>query len=164
MDAIELLTQQHREVDRLFARLEGARKADQPALFVELARILRRHAFLEEEIFYPGVRRAETDDTVGDALEDHETVETLLANIEETGVAHQSFFSKLTALRDDVQAHVRMEETELFPQVRELLGEDELRTLGRDLLDATQEWDDEDHSETEQLNPQPQTSVQPALD
>jgi hemerythrin superfamily protein len=164
MDAIELLTQQHREVDRLFARLEGAPKADQPALFAELARLLRRHAFIEEDIFYARVRREATDDLVGDALEDHETVASLLENIEETGVAHQSFFAKVTALRDDVRAHVKTEETELFPLVRELFGEDDLRTLGRELLEATEEWDEEDKGETELVEPVPQTLIQPPLD
>jgi hemerythrin-like domain-containing protein len=164
MDAIELLTQQHREVDRLFARLEGARKAEQSKLFEELSRMLRRHAFIEEEIFYERARRAETEDTVSDALDDHEMVEELLLSIEETGVAHQSFFSKVTSLRDNVRAHVKMEETELLPQVRALLGEDDLRTLGREMLEAWEEWDEEDQGETAQLDPTPQTLAHSPLE
>jgi len=164
MDALELLEQQHREVDRLFARVEGARKSEQGAIFELIAEALRKHSFLEEEIFYPGVRRAQTEDLVGDALEDHETIERLLQDIEETGVVHQSFFTKLTALREYVQDHVKDEEQELFPRVRELLSEDELRTMGSDMQASSEEWEEEDHAETEQVEPQPQTSQEPQLD
>lgn len=164
MDAIELLSQQHREVEKLFARVEGARKGGQAELFDELAEALRLHTFLEETIFYPGVRRAETSELVGDAFEDHDTVKRLLEDIEETGVAHQSFFSKLTALRDYVREHVREEESELFPKVRQLFSQDDLETMGRDLESSAEEWEQEDQGTTELVEPTPQTLQEPALD
>src|SRR5512144_2754269 len=62
LNAMDLLTAQHRYVEKLFAHIakeEGARKS---VAFRELADILAIHAAVEERIFYPAVKSASTDD------------------------------------------------------------------------------------------------------
>jgi len=160
MDALELLEGQHREVDRLFLRVEGARKEEQSEVFDTVAELLRQHAYIEQEVFYPGVRHAQTEPWVRDALEDHEVVERLLRDIEDTGVLHPSFFTKLTALREYVEEHVEDEEQALFPLVRELLSEGELDRLGRELEASFEEWEEEDPAETPTVEPRAQAVVE----
>jgi len=160
MDAIELLTRQHREIERLFARVEGGRGTDQHSFFLQLARALRLHTFLEEQIFYPAARKS-AEDLVNDSFEDHDTMKRLLTDAEDLGTEHQSFSVQLTDLREAVQDHLRSEEQDLFPQVRKALGADELETMGSDMESSAEEWEQEDTGTTEQLEPQPQTLVEP---
>jgi hypothetical protein len=163
MDAIELLTQQHREVERLFARVEGGRGRDQQAYFIQLARALRLHMYLEEQIFYPAARKGRTASLVSDAFEDHDTVKQLLAEAEELGAEHQAFSSRLATLRESVSEHVRWEEQELFLLARQELGAEELESLGNELESSALEWEQEDSGATEPVRPQPQTRVEPPM-
>jgi len=57
MNAVKMLKQQHREVEKLFERLESARSAEpRRKIFEEIADALAVHAAIEERHFYPGVR------------------------------------------------------------------------------------------------------------
>src|SRR6266850_440469 len=69
LDAVDLLKAQHRRVEDLFGEIEkahGKRKGD---LFDELADALAIHAAVEEEIFYPAVKMAETEQVLREAVE-----------------------------------------------------------------------------------------------
>jgi len=68
MDAIELLDAQHRDVERLFSQLEGARGERKARLFRELADLLAIHATIEENHFYPMVKTNDTEDLVMESL------------------------------------------------------------------------------------------------
>jgi hemerythrin superfamily protein len=77
MDAIELLTQQHEEVDELFEKFEKAiEKRDDSVmdLFVRIADNLAAHAVIEEKIFYPSVYVGPTADKLAEAVEEHLSV------------------------------------------------------------------------------------------
>ena len=55
-DAIALLKADHRKVEDLFARFEGARKTDKQRLAKQICTELTVHSIIEEEIFYPACR------------------------------------------------------------------------------------------------------------
>src|SRR5262245_5512708 len=71
-NAIDLLTGQHREVEKLFGDLEsaadGARKEQ---LFTQLADKLAIHAKIEELHFYPGSKDDDTEDDLKEAVQEH---------------------------------------------------------------------------------------------
>ena len=57
MSAIDLLESQHREVEKLFQKIEKASKGeDKMRLFEEIADKLAIHAAIEEHHFYPAVK------------------------------------------------------------------------------------------------------------
>ena len=56
MSAIELLKQQHREVDGLFQRIKVANGDERISLLGQVAEALTIHAALEEHFFYPFAR------------------------------------------------------------------------------------------------------------
>ena len=86
-DAIRVLTDDHRQVEALFARFEktgdGAHKRRQD-LVQRITEALSVHASIEEEIFYPAARRSVADaaDDVLEALEEHHLVKLTLAELE----------------------------------------------------------------------------------
>src|SRR4029079_1345358 len=65
-DAIALLTEDHRKVQALFKQFESLKESegkrdDKAALVQQICTELTLHALVEEEIFYPAVRKAIDD-------------------------------------------------------------------------------------------------------
>ena len=85
MNAIDLLESQHREVAKLFPRIEkAASPAAKEALFAEIADKLAVHAAIEEHHFYPAVKAKRTEDILLEALEEHLGIKRVLADLLET--------------------------------------------------------------------------------
>jgi hemerythrin superfamily protein len=121
-DAIDLLKQDHREVEALFREFESA---DDDATKVELAgRIcgeLVVHAEIEERIFYPAAREAlpeDKEDLVSEAKVEHTSLKNLIADIDASSPRDELFEANVKVLSEYVKHHVREEETELMPAVR----------------------------------------------
>jgi hemerythrin superfamily protein len=136
MDAIELLDAQHRDVERLFSQLEGARGERKARLFRELADLLAIHATIEENHFYPMVKTSDTEDLVMESLEEHLAVKRLLADLMKLSPEVEEFDAKLTVLEEQVEHHVKEEREELFPQVRRLLDAEQREAIGQ-IMTAT---------------------------
>lgn len=141
MDAITLLKQDHQTVEQLFKRYEqtGTRAYVQKRRIVDLIiEELAVHAAIEEQVFYPVARAtvADTEDIVLESLEEHHVVKWLLSELADMDPAHERFNAKVTVLIENVRHHVKEEERDFFPKVREHLGRNELAELGDALADA----------------------------
>jgi hemerythrin superfamily protein len=141
MDAITLLKDDHRNVERLFKQFEKAgprAHVKKRQLVDRIVEELSRHAAAEEQVFYPVVRASvpDTDDITLESLEEHHVVKLLLAELTDMDPEHERFDAKVTVLIENVRHHVEEEETELFPKVREHLGRNDLTDLGATLADA----------------------------
>jgi hemerythrin superfamily protein len=133
MDAIEMLEEQHRDVEDLFEELESAHAADVQDLFDELADQLAVHSLIEEMHFYPAVRARRTADIVLESLEEHHTIKRLLAGLLEMAPNNPQFEARLAVLKEQVEHHVTEEEDELFPKVRKVLDKKQLVALAEDM-------------------------------
>jgi len=139
MDAITLLKQDHKTVDKLFKEFEKAKRpAQQRALARKVIQELSVHAAIEEMVFYPAARdRVPTaEDTVLESLEEHHIVKWVLSELEDMKPDHERFKAKMTVLIESVRHHVEEEEQELFPAVRKALGRKALAELGDALEQA----------------------------
>jgi hemerythrin superfamily protein len=61
-DALSVLRRDHRLAEELFAEFERSAPQQLDPLARRICKMLRVHAQIEEELFYPAVRRALTDD------------------------------------------------------------------------------------------------------
>jgi len=138
MDAIEMLEEQHADVEDLFDELEGADASDKQDLFDELADTLAVHAAIEELHFYPAVKAQRTEDILLESLEEHLTIKRLLADLIQLDPRNELFEPKLKVLKEQVQLHVKEEEDGLFPKVRKILDRKQLVALAED-MSVTQE-------------------------
>jgi hypothetical protein len=138
MNVLELLTEQHAEVDQLIEKIEKGR-GNKAALFVELADKLAAHAAIEEKIFYPGIMTDEHEDVLKESVEEHLAIKRVLADmlaldldIEED---EKTFDAKLSVLKETVSHHAHEEEEDvLFPKLRRELDADVLAALGNECL------------------------------
>ncbi len=141
MDAIALLRQDHREVERLFKQFEKAGPRAHKTrrnLADKVIKELSVHAVIEEQVFYPAVREAvgDVEDTVLESLEEHHIVKWTLSELEGMDPEAERFVPKMTVLMESVRHHVGEEEEELFPKVREALGRKQLAELGEAMEQA----------------------------
>ena len=134
VDALELLADQHAEMDDLFEQI-GSAKRDRGRLFAELADKLAAHAAIEEKLFYPAVMAKETDQLLRDAVDDHLEIKRALAELLELDTDDDEFDEIMSELEQAVAHHAHdHEEDELFPIVRKLLDDDQRAGLGNELL------------------------------
>jgi hemerythrin superfamily protein len=126
-DACELLDADHIAVKHLFveyARLAMA--APQPSvnertqLATRICEELTVHAQIEEEIFYPALRKAvpDTAPLLDEAKAEHQEAKDLIARIEALGTAGPEMDALVSELAGAIEHHVKEERDELFPKAR----------------------------------------------
>ena len=141
MDAITLLRDDHKRVKELFDKydkLGAGATASKERIVSKIIEELTVHANVEEQIFYPAVRQAveRADDVVLESLEEHNLVEHLLADLVKMHPDAERFDSKVRVLITNVRHHIKEEENELFPKVREDMGRSQLQELGEAMQKA----------------------------
>jgi hemerythrin superfamily protein len=122
-DAVELLMADHHRVAKLFAEFnalkeEGSDEA-KSALVAQICQELTVHTTIEEEIFYPAVRKAiEDDDLVDEAFVEHAGAKALIAQLQAALPDDDLYDAKVTVLGEQIDHHVDEEEGSMFPQAR----------------------------------------------
>lgn len=131
MNAITLLKNDHRQVEKLFKEIEKG-NGNREQLFKELKNSLDVHAEIEEKLFYPAVRDAkQTHDIVIESFEEHKQVKMVLMDLENADKSTEHWLAGVKVLMEDVQHHVGEEEKDLFPKVEsKVLSKEELEDLG----------------------------------
>jgi hemerythrin superfamily protein len=141
MDAVTMLKNDHKRVESLFKQFEktGPRAAaTRRKISDQIVAELSVHAAIEEQDFYPAVRKLAPDqeDLALESLEEHHVVKWVLSEIEGRDPTDERFQPKMTVLIDLVRHHVEEEEGQLFPAVRRALSRKELQQLGEDMQTA----------------------------
>jgi hemerythrin superfamily protein len=156
--ALDVLRQDHREVEELFSRFEktsasGQKRREQ--LVDKMIEALSIHAAIEEEVFYPAIRRevAGANDHVLESLEEHHVVKLTLRELQMMNPSDERYAAKVAVLTESVRHHVKEEEQELFPMVRKALGTTRLRDLGIALVAAKGTAPDRPHPEAPDTPP-----------
>ena len=136
-DVIEILEHDHREVEEMFAELEKLRgaftdedKKRRKELTEDVTIELVRHSVAEEVIVYPKVEDKVGAEEVEHAREEHKEAEKTLQRLEKLDADDPGFDDELAELMSEIRHHIEDEEGEMFAQMREVIDEDELRTLG----------------------------------
>jgi len=140
MNAVKMLKQQHREVEKLFEKFEAAKSPDRRRkVFEEIADALAVHAAIEERHFYPGVKKRQTEDLLLESVEEHLEIKRVISDLLHTEPQDDTFDAKVKVLQEDVEHHVQEEEDELFPKVERLIAEDELEAIGEAMEETAKE-------------------------
>jgi hemerythrin superfamily protein len=119
-DVITLLRADHKLVSTLFTEYENTRTISKKKLLVsQICTELSIHAQVEEEIFYPAVKKALKDkEMIPEAMVEHATLKELISQIEVTEPNGEMFDAKMKVLSEYVKHHVKEEQNEIFPQVK----------------------------------------------
>ena len=142
MDAISLLKEDHKTLRALLGELaDTTNRAEKtrPELLARIAREIKVHSKIEEEIFYPAFKKAgeKSDDAkmFFEAMEEHHAAgDLVLPDLLDTDVQSDQFGGRAKVLKELIEHHAGEEEKEMFPRARELLDKDVLIELGERML------------------------------
>lgn len=115
-----MLRADHKRVSELFAEYDKARSdTKKKDLVSTICTELSVHAQVEEEIFYPAVKRALRDkELVPEATVEHATLKDLIAQVDGITPDGEMFDAKVKVLSEYVKHHVKEEQTEMFPKAK----------------------------------------------
>lgn len=126
LDALDLLMQDHREVESLFRDFEHLQKKGEAtgAVIDNACAELRMLDTLENDVFYPAVSKAadeaeQIEALLDDAEDAHDTVLELIDELEELETDEERN-AHFVLVIENVQRHILEEEAELFPKVQKL--------------------------------------------
>lgn len=120
-NALDLLKADHKQVDGLFAEFEQTTAAAKKRnLAAEICTALTVHAQVEEEMFYPEVKAALKDkELVPEATIEHGVIKDLVAQIQADQQGGEMFDARVKVLSEYVKHHVKEEEKEIFPKIKQ---------------------------------------------
>jgi hemerythrin superfamily protein len=129
-DVVDLIMQDHREVERLFAELKN-NPEKRPLLTPVLCGLLVAHSRAEETEVYPAAKQeAGESDEVEHSQEEHAQAERLLAELLDCEYDSPAYDAKLREVVDAVTHHVEEEEKTVLPGMKRRLSEDRRHELG----------------------------------
>lgn len=123
LDAVELLTRDHKQVSKRFKEFEKSRASDKKALADTICGMLEVHTQIEEEIFYPALRAASApEDMMDEADVEHEGAKDLIAKIKAASPGDDHYDAKVKVLSEYIEHHVNEEEQRggLFTKAKKL--------------------------------------------
>ncbi len=136
-DVIEILEQDHREVEEMFAELESLRgasteeeKSRRKDVTEQVTIELVRHSVAEEVLVYPKVEDKVSAEEVEHARKEHAEAEETLHRLEKLDADDPAFDDELATLMAEIRHHIEDEEGEMFAHMRKAFTDDELRGMG----------------------------------
>lgn len=130
VDVVDLIMQDHREVERLFDELK-ANPEKRPNLLPVLTTLLTAHSRAEEAEVYPvAAEEAGEKEEVSHSQQEHLEADQLLAKLAATPPESPAFDEALQNLVDAVSHHVEEEETKVLPGMRSNLSAERRAQLG----------------------------------
>ena len=130
LDAIELLMQDHRELESMFREFEYLHARDEDAGHVVDAACaeIRTHDTLKSELFCPAVSQAVDEPGMDDLLAQveagHQAIRELVARVEQADQDDAKRNAQFSLLSERVEHQFELAETQVFPRARLAKGLD----------------------------------------
>lgn len=142
LDAITMLREDHkllRKLSKELAETTEAAVVTRKKLLKRLEAELTAHTTIEEELFYPAILDASDDvedaRMVAEGIEEHRAADAkVIPDLHKTDPSTIEYSGRLKVLKDYIFHHLKEEEEDMFPKVRELIGRKELRELGEKMM------------------------------
>jgi hemerythrin superfamily protein len=130
-NVVDLLLRQHREIRKLFDRLEKATGKSRKNTFDKLRCLLAVHETAEEEIVHPLARQTirNGERIINARLKEEKQAKELLQELEKHEPGSVEFDSLIGQLRKAVEAHAEHEEHVEFPELVARCAPETLRAL-----------------------------------
>jgi hemerythrin-like domain-containing protein len=142
MDALTFLRQDHKSVLGLFETLDGAPSgsgAESSGLETVVNNLIiaeSQHEAIEEQFFWPAVRKAIGDGVADKAIEQEQEGKRLLQRLEDGKPGEADYHEALQAFVKAGREHIAYEQDVVWPQVETALSREELEKIGEKLEQA----------------------------
>ena len=136
MNAITMLTDDHRAVKKLLSELESTTERGvktREELFTRIKADLTVHEIIEEEIFYPELKKhPKAKDIVLEGYEEHNVVDTLMGELSSMPFDDERWGAKAKVMQENIEHHIEEEEGDMFPDAKKHLAPEMLVQLGEE--------------------------------
>lgn len=148
MDAITLLRDDHEKVLAMLARLEHGPDATTGAdaaqlqvrkdLVTELVIAESQHEAVEEQFFWPLVRKAlpDGDELADRAVGQEDAAKQVLHALDHARPDQSDFEAMVDRIIADGREHIEYEQTQVWPKVQRAVSQEELTELGEKMAKA----------------------------
>ena len=137
---VESLTAEHRQALAVFDKMlatDDSQTFQRKMLLGKLAHALDRHAYSEEHVIYPALRES-NDVSDSETLEvEHGEVKEFLFRLKHMEPGDSAWLDTVREFRGAVEAHARMEEDQVFPQLMSEIDEKTDKMLTAELAKAS---------------------------
>lgn len=137
MELIQMLKDDHQRVKQMLQECvsQDVENLDENMIHT-ICREAQLHMLLEEECLYPVLENIdEIKDLISEAYEEHSGAKRICERIEQRKNFHvQGVMKDLESLLEDINHHVEEEENELFPQLPDLLSQDQIQEIQDSML------------------------------
>lgn len=128
----EALTAEHAATRKVFDTIEATTEKNttrRGLLLTNLKHMLTKHALEEENTIYPAMRDAGEAEAADHLNNDHGYVKQYLYDLTIMAKDSPAWIAKVRQFRADIEAHMREEETTLFPQLKAKLTPEQNKAL-----------------------------------
>jgi hemerythrin superfamily protein len=132
-DWVDALIAEHRAVLALFDKLEATEDSQtwmRAFTLMKIRNALGKHALEEENVIYPALREANSAHDADALNGEHGYIKTYLYELENMPKSSPAWLERLRAFRGLLEEHIRMEEGEVFPALRNQLTDEQNARLG----------------------------------
>jgi hemerythrin-like domain-containing protein len=144
MNAIELLKKDHATVKKILASIEKTTDrtaAKRESLLLKAKQELLVHEFVEETLVYPILKEHEAShDLALEAYEEHYFANMILEVIENTASDDETWLAKFSVFKENIQHHIKEEETKLFKLLKKILDKKALEALALEIKAAKKDY------------------------
>lgn len=143
MNAIDFLIKEHNKVRKTFAEISKGihRDITKKEMFNELCQELIRHETMEQEIWYPNLKKNEKlRDIIKHLISEEKTAAKTIKEFGKIKI-QKEWEEKFLKFKKDVEHHANEEEDKLFPKVEKLLDAAELKRIGKELYEFKLEFE-----------------------
>jgi hypothetical protein len=118
VDPVEMLIEDHNHVKGNFESFEQSSDEGKEALLKDTLLSLVIHTKLEEEFIYPLMKKVD-EDLIGEAEEEHHVVDFVITELKSMTTQDEKLDAKFKVLGELVKHHIKEEESEMFPKLRQ---------------------------------------------
>ncbi len=127
-DWFDMLKKDHDEIQKTLEQMLATDESQtwkRSMLLMKLAHKLDKHSYEEENVIYPALRD-DNDSVEADQLDtEHGHVKTLVFELKQMDSDSPLWLEKVRKLRDSLDAHIRMEEEQVLPRLKQDLDEEQ---------------------------------------
>lgn len=137
--ATQLIRRDHKKVEGLFDKFTRTKKAvGKKRICAQVIQELEIHTKLEEEIFYPAVRKhLGEEDMLQEAKQEHQQAKEIIGELKKASAEDAEFEDKFADLVECVKHHVEEEEGEMLSKADE--SEMDLEEYGDEMIQRKEE-------------------------
>lgn len=142
MNAIDFLIKEHDKVRKMLTDISDSshQYETKRKLFDKLCADLLRHETMEEEVWYPQLKRkTELYSTIKHLISEEKHAEKEIKTIQKI-TDQAEWENKFLTFKKNVEHHAKEEEEKLFPQVKKILSEKELEEIGKEMFTFKQQY------------------------